>query len=658
MQMGAFLDTDPNGPMFYKGVYHLFYQYNPLGAVFGDIMIWAHSVSYDLINWIHLNHALCPSEPYDINSCWSGFTTILPGSKPLILYTGTDAKENPVMIPPDGVKEDKFRDPTTAWQGPDGKWRVVIGSQSKTQGMGILYQTQMGLTLQSKIQVLSMYDYGKFYASKTFFDNVKNRRILWGWVNESDSIEDDIEKGWSGVQSIPRRIWLDKSGKQLVQWPVEEIETLRGKQVSIHDKKLESGSVLEVLGITASQIDHSIIESFGGGGSTCITARVYPKLATEKEARLYAFNNGTQSVVIEGLDGWSMNKADISQEESFKASYSKSEIFCEYKQEFPRMGQDDEDPEKRGSKSSSSPYKWLSNFHRDLFAGAVMGGVVHTIVAPIERTKLLLQTQDSNLAIVGSGRRKFKGMLDCIVRTAREEGLLSLWRGNGSSVLRYYPSVALNFSLKDLYRNILRNGNSHDGNFVSGTAANFIAGAAAGCTTLILIYPLDIAHTRLAADIGRTEARQFRGFYHFLTTVIKKDGIGGVYRGLPASLQGMVVHRGLYFGGFDTMKEILSKGSKPELALWQWWVVAQAVTTSAGLLSYPLDTVRRRMMMQSGLEQPMYRSTLDCWRTIYRKEGVTSFYRGAVSNMFRSTGAAAILILYDEIKKFMNWSGL
>ncbi|KAJ0074759.1 hypothetical protein Patl1_34051 [Pistacia atlantica] len=111
------------------------------------------------------------------------------------------------------------------------------------------------------------------------------------------------------------------------------------------------------------------------------------------------------------------------------------------------MGQDDEDPEKRGSKSSS-PYKWLSNFHHDLLAGAVMGVVVHTIVAPIEGAKLLLQTQDSNLTIVGSGRRQFKGMLGCIVRIVREEGLLSLWRGNGSNVLRYYPSVALNFSLK------------------------------------------------------------------------------------------------------------------------------------------------------------------------------------------------------------------
>ncbi|PPS19957.1 hypothetical protein GOBAR_AA00620 [Gossypium barbadense] len=115
------------------------------------------------------------------------------------------------------------------------------------------------------------------------------------------------------------------------------------------------------------------------------------------------------------------------------------------------MSKEEEDEiENRGGglKPASGPYKWLASFHRDLMAGAVMGGVVHTIVAPIERAKLLLQTQESNLAIVAGGRRKFKGMLDCIFRTVKEEGILSLWRGNGSSVLRYYPSVALNFSLK------------------------------------------------------------------------------------------------------------------------------------------------------------------------------------------------------------------
>ncbi|KAL3498642.1 hypothetical protein ACH5RR_041374 [Cinchona calisaya] len=305
--------------------------------------------------------------------------------------------------------------------------------------------------------------------------------------------------------------------------------------------------------------------------------------------------------------------------------------------------------------SSGKNSNWLSNFHRDLMAGAVIGGVVHTTVAPIERAKLLLQTQESNIAILSGPHRRFKGMVDCIARTVREEGILSLWRGNGSSVLRYYPSAALNFSLKDLYRNILRGQGSH---FFSGSLANFIAGSAAGCTTLIIIYPLDIAHTRLAADLGRTGTRQFRGIYHFLSTIHEKDGIRGIYKGLPASLQGMVVHRGLYFGGFDTIKEMMSEESKPDVALWKRWVVAQAVTTSAGLISYPLDTVRRRMMMQSGLEQPMYRSTLDCWRKIYKTEGFSSFYRGALSNIFRSTGAAAVLVLYDEVKKFMDWTGL
>lgn len=307
----------------------------------------------------------------------------------------------------------------------------------------------------------------------------------------------------------------------------------------------------------------------------------------------------------------------------------------------------------RVAKTASGSWRYATSFQRDLMAGAVMGGLVHTIVAPIERSKLLLQTQESNIAIVAGRHRKFKGMVDCILRTVREEGFLSLWRGNGSSVLRYYPSVALNFSLKDLYRNVLKN--DDDGPpIMSGPAANFFAGAAAGCTTLIIVYPLDIAHTRLAADLGKADSRQFRGICHFLTTISRAEGIRGLYRGLPASLHGMVVHRGLYFGGFDTIKDLLTKEADLEIALWKRWLAAQVVTTSAGLLSYPFDTVRRRMMMQSGLEQRMYKNTFDCWRTIYRTEGFTSFYRGAVSNMFRSTGAAAILVLYDEVKKFMH----
>lgn len=344
--------NDPNGLMYYKGVYHLFYQYNPHSALFGDGIVWAHSVSYDLVNWVHLNHALEPSEPFDIISCWSGSATILPGNRPVILYTGIDANYsqvqnlaipknesdpflqewvkfslNPIIVPPKGIEPDNFRDPTTAWQGPDGKWRIIVGSWKNDKGMAILYQSddffhwsksEQPLFTSSKTgmwecpdffpvstestngvdtsilnastkhvmkasfnshdyYVLGTYklelerflpdddlagssmdlrlDYGKYYASKSFFDSAKNRRLLFGWVNESDSTEDDIAKGWSGLQAFPREIWLDRSGKQLIQRPVEEIETLRDKNVGVKSLGLDGGSTYEVSDITASQVD-------------------------------------------------------------------------------------------------------------------------------------------------------------------------------------------------------------------------------------------------------------------------------------------------------------------------------------------------------------------------------------------------------------------
>ncbi|KAJ4949973.1 hypothetical protein NE237_026805 [Protea cynaroides] len=300
-----------NGPMIYKGIYHLFYQYNPHGAVWGNI-VWAHATSIDLTNWVHYEPAIKPSIESDIEGCWSGSTTILPDGKPAILYTG---------IPP-----------LLGWLQMGNAWRVIIGSKIDRVGKAILYKSKdffkwerldhplhssentgmwecpdfvpvsvnegVGLdtsvngpnvkhvfkvslddkkdeyytigtyNLEKDIYVADegsidddsglRYDYGKFYASKTFFDSSKNRRILWGWINESDSVIDDVKKGWSGVQAIPRNIWLDKAGKQLkqlVQWPVAEIENLRKTPVELQNTQLNGGSVLEVTGVTASQVD-------------------------------------------------------------------------------------------------------------------------------------------------------------------------------------------------------------------------------------------------------------------------------------------------------------------------------------------------------------------------------------------------------------------
>ncbi|KAF3451775.1 hypothetical protein FNV43_RR07871 [Rhamnella rubrinervis] len=86
----------------------------------------------------------------------------------------------------------------------------------------------------------------------------KKRRILCGWINESSSVDDDIAKGWSGVQAIPRTLWLHKSGKQLVQWPIPEINKLHVNQVTWPSKVLKGRSVVQVSKVTAHQADVEI----------------------------------------------------------------------------------------------------------------------------------------------------------------------------------------------------------------------------------------------------------------------------------------------------------------------------------------------------------------------------------------------------------------
>lgn len=84
-------------------------------------------------------------------------------------------------------------------------------------------------------------------------------------------------------------------------------------------------------------------------------------------------------------------------------------------------------------------------------------------------------------------------------------------------------------------------------------------------------------------------------------------------------------------------------------------VCVQTVTTVAGIASYPLDTVRRRMMMQSGrpANERLYNSTAHCWAVILKQEGPGAFFKGAFSNVLRGTGGAFVLILYDEIKNVL-----
>lgn len=149
------------------------------------------------------------------------------------------------------------------------------------------------------------------------------------------------------------------------------------------------------------------------------------------------------------------------------------------------------------------------SFLQDFLAGGVSAAVSKTIVAPIERVKLLLQNQDASEQI-GKDVKPYEGIVDCFSRVHREQGFASFWRGNLANVVRYFPTQALNFAFKDFYKRTL-NPFDKDKEFFKFFLGNMASGGAAGASSLLFVYPLDFARTRLAMDVKAGAERQFNG---------------------------------------------------------------------------------------------------------------------------------------------------
>jgi len=289
------------------------------------------------------------------------------------------------------------------------------------------------------------------------------------------------------------------------------------------------------------------------------------------------------------------------------------------------------------------------NFLIDLGMGGVAAAVSKTAAAPIERVKLLIQNQDE---MIKSGRltTPYKGISDCFSRVIAEEGVVNLWRGNTANVLRYFPTQALNFAFKDQFKRMFGYSQAKDG-YWKWFAGNLASGGAAGATSLFFVYSLDYARTRLANDNKASKKggeRQFNGLIDVYRKTLATDGIQGLYRGFNVSCVGIIVYRGLYFGLYDSLKPVVLTGNLRD-SFFASFLLGWSVTTGAGLASYPLDTIRRRMMMTSG-EAVKYKSSYHAFQEIVQKEGYKSLFKGAGANILRAIAGAGVLSGYDQLQ--------
>jgi len=293
--------------------------------------------------------------------------------------------------------------------------------------------------------------------------------------------------------------------------------------------------------------------------------------------------------------------------------------------------------------------KKLGFFESFMLSGAA-AGVSKTAAAPIERVKLLVQNQDE---MIKQGRldKPYKGVIDCTKRVFMTEGIYPFWRGNLANVLRYFPTQALNFAFKDTIKAAFMT--PKDAPQSLKFATNIASGGAAGTMSLLFVYSLDYARTRLANDAkGKGGERQFNGLIDVYVKTLKSDGIQGLYRGFTISAVGIFIYRGMYFGLYDTLKPLLlGKDAGVLISFLLGW----AVTVTAGLMSYPIDTVRRRMMMTSG-GSVKYKGSMDCFLQVMKNEGFMSLMKGAGANILRGVAGAGVLAGFDKFQAlYIAW---
>lgn len=297
-----------------------------------------------------------------------------------------------------------------------------------------------------------------------------------------------------------------------------------------------------------------------------------------------------------------------------------------------------------------------SNFMVDFLAGGISGAVAKTCTAPIERVKLIIQTQDSNPLIRSGEVPRYTGIVNCFQRVNSEQGFAAFWRGNFTNVIRYFPTQAFNFAFKDTIKAFFPKYSSKT-EFGMFFLTNMASGGLAGAGSLCIVYPLDYARTRLASDVGSGQ-KTFNGLGDCLMKTAKgPSGFLGLYNGFGVSVAGIIPYRGVYFGMYDSLSDLNPyKNERTAFAILTKFMIAQATAITAGYASYPFDTVRRRLQMQSELpkDQWLYKGSLDCLQKVAREEGMSAIFKGAGANALRTVGSALVLVLYGEIKTILS----
>lgn len=253
----------------------------------------------------------------------------------------------------------------------------------------------------------------------------------------------------------------------------------------------------------------------------------------------------------------------------------------------------------RGSKTKND----YSNF----IYGGMAGVFSRTIVAPLDRIKILMQiTKNSN-----------DSFTKVMKQTIKQEKLTSLWKGNILNCMRIFPYSSIQFATYDYCKKY----SSIEPNNITIYNRLFF-GVIAGSTATTITHPMDVIRHRLMCY------SHINSLKHSIKDLYLENGLRSYFKGYGSTLFSLTPFIAINFSVYDQLKTNLNIDRTNTIGILS--VGAMSAIISQGIC-YPLDTIRRRMQLSGN----NYKNGLDVFIQIVKKEGIPKLYSGMIPNMLK-----------------------
>ncbi len=258
-------------------------------------------------------------------------------------------------------------------------------------------------------------------------------------------------------------------------------------------------------------------------------------------------------------------------------------------------------------------------------AGGSAGAFSRTCTAPLDRLKVILQASQGPKSI---------GIVEGMKGIYKEGGLKAFFRGNGTNVIKIIPETSSKFIFYERIKNLTCKNSKKP-----TSLERFTSGGLAGALSQAMIYPLEITKTRLAlAPTG-----YYKGIGDCILKIVKNEGFFQLYKGLGASLMGIVPYAAIDLAIYTSLRDFYSEKYSAQPSSMVLLYCGSTSSICGQIVSYPLALIRTKLQSQ-GLpgRNKEYDGLVDCAKKIFKNDGFFGYYKGIIPNFMKSVPAVAI----------------